>query len=46
MGAMRCAASGAATSNASNDALAPLNAHVTAMRFTPERILRTLRKVE
>jgi carbon-monoxide dehydrogenase large subunit len=32
--------------NAINDALAPLNARVTAMPFTPERILRALKKVE
>src|SRR2546428_9475224 len=31
--------------NAINDALAPFNARVTAMPFTPERILRALRKV-
>ncbi|HUG76939.1 MAG TPA: molybdopterin cofactor-binding domain-containing protein, partial [Burkholderiales bacterium] len=31
--------------NAVNDALAPLGARVTAMPFTPERILRALRKV-
>jgi len=35
----------AAVMNAVNDALAPLNARVTAMPFTPERILRALRKV-
>ena len=32
--------------NAVNDALAPFNARVTAMPFTPERILRALKKVE
>jgi len=31
--------------NAVNDALLPLNARVTAMPFTPERILKALRKV-
>jgi carbon-monoxide dehydrogenase large subunit len=31
--------------NAVNDALAPLGARVTAMPFTPERILKALRKV-
>jgi aerobic carbon-monoxide dehydrogenase large subunit len=31
--------------NAINDALLPLNARVTAMPFTPERILRALGKV-
>ena len=31
--------------NAINDALAPLNARVTRMPFTPERILQALRKV-
>ena len=31
--------------NAINDALAPLGARVTAMPFTPERILKALRKV-
>src|SRR3954467_9593200 len=31
--------------NAINDALAPFNARVTAMPFTPERILKALRKV-
>ena len=35
----------AAVMNAINDALAPLNARVTAMPFTPERILRALKKV-
>jgi len=35
----------AAVMNAINDALAPLNAQVTAMPFTPERILRALGKV-
>ncbi|MSQ64557.1 MAG: xanthine dehydrogenase family protein molybdopterin-binding subunit [Betaproteobacteria bacterium] len=35
----------AAVMNAINDALAPLNARVTAMPFTPERILRALGKV-
>jgi len=35
----------AAVMNAVNDALAPLNARVTAMPFTPERILRALGKV-
>ncbi len=35
----------AAGMNAINDALAPLNARVTAMPFTPERILRALKKV-
>jgi len=34
----------AAVMNAINDALAPLNAQVTAMPFTPERILRALKK--
>ena len=34
-----------AVMNAINDALAPLNARVTAMPFTPERILRALAKV-
>ncbi len=34
-----------AVMNAINDALAPLGARVTAMPFTPERILRALRKV-
>jgi carbon-monoxide dehydrogenase large subunit len=33
-----------AVMNAINDALAPLNARVTAMPFTPERILRALKK--
>ena len=33
-----------AVMNAINDALAPLNARVTAMPFTPERILRALGK--
>ena len=33
-----------AVMNAINDALAPLNARVTAMPFTPERILRALAK--
>src|SRR3954454_6757357 len=32
--------------NAINDALLPLNARVTAMPFTPERILKALKKVE
>src|SRR5207247_11215945 len=32
--------------NAINDALSPFNARVTAMPFTPERILRALKKVE
>jgi len=32
--------------NAINDALAPLNARVTAMPFTPERILQALKKVD
>jgi carbon-monoxide dehydrogenase large subunit len=36
----------AAVMNAINDALAPLNARVTAMPFTPERILRALGKVK
>ena len=36
----------AAVMNAINDALAPLDARVTAMPFTPERILRALRKVK
>ncbi|TMH59932.1 MAG: xanthine dehydrogenase family protein molybdopterin-binding subunit, partial [Betaproteobacteria bacterium] len=31
--------------NAINDALAPFNARVTAMPFTPERILKALGKV-
>jgi carbon-monoxide dehydrogenase large subunit len=35
----------AAVMNAINDALAPLGASVTAMPFTPERILRALGKV-
>jgi carbon-monoxide dehydrogenase large subunit len=35
----------AAVMNALNDALAPLNARVTAMPFTPERILKALKKV-
>jgi carbon-monoxide dehydrogenase large subunit len=35
----------AAIMNAINDALAPLNARVTAMPFTPERILKALKKV-
>jgi carbon-monoxide dehydrogenase large subunit len=35
-----------AVMNAINDALAPLHARVTRMPFTPERILRALRKVE
>ena len=35
----------AAIMNAINDALAPLNARVTRMPFTPERILQALRKV-
>jgi carbon-monoxide dehydrogenase large subunit len=35
----------AAVMNAINDALLPLNARVTAMPFTPERILKALRKV-
>jgi len=35
----------AAVMNAINDALVPLNARVTAMPFTPERILRALKKV-
>jgi carbon-monoxide dehydrogenase large subunit len=35
----------AAIMNAVNDALAPLNARVTAMPFTPERILKALKKV-
>ena len=34
-----------AVMNAINDALAPLNARVTAMPFTPERILKALRKI-
>jgi len=34
-----------AVMNAINDALAPLNARVTRMPFTPERILSALRKV-
>jgi CO/xanthine dehydrogenase Mo-binding subunit len=34
-----------AVMNAINDALAPLGARVNAMPFTPERILRALRKV-
>src|SRR5713226_4866829 len=32
--------------NAVNDALAPLGARVTAMPFTPERILKALKKVD
>jgi len=35
----------AAVMNAVNDALAPLGARVTAMPFTPERILQALKKV-
>ncbi|HEY5896577.1 MAG TPA: xanthine dehydrogenase family protein molybdopterin-binding subunit [Burkholderiales bacterium] len=35
-----------AVMNAINDALLPLNARVTAMPFTPERILKALKKVE
>jgi carbon-monoxide dehydrogenase large subunit len=35
----------AAIMNAINDALVPLNARVTAMPFTPERILKALAKV-
>jgi aerobic carbon-monoxide dehydrogenase large subunit len=35
----------AAVMNAVNDALLPLNARVTAMPFTPERILKALKKV-
>ena len=35
----------AAVMNAVNDALVPLNARVTAMPFTPERILKALKKV-
>jgi carbon-monoxide dehydrogenase large subunit len=35
----------AAVMNAINDALLPLNARVTAMPFTPERILKALKKV-
>jgi carbon-monoxide dehydrogenase large subunit len=35
----------AAVMNAINDALAPLGARVTAMPFTPERILKALKKV-
>jgi carbon-monoxide dehydrogenase large subunit len=35
-----------AVMNAINDALAPLDARVTAMPFTPERILKALKKVE
>ena len=35
----------AAVMNAINDALIPLNARVTAMPFTPERILKALGKV-
>jgi carbon-monoxide dehydrogenase large subunit len=34
-----------AVMNAINDALAPLGGRVTAMPFTPERILKALRKV-
>ena len=34
-----------AVMNAINDALAPLGARVTQMPFTPERILKALRKV-
>ena len=34
-----------AVMNAINDALAPLNARVTAMPFTPERILKALAKI-
>jgi carbon-monoxide dehydrogenase large subunit len=33
-----------AVMNAINDALAPLHARVTAMPFTPEKILRALKK--
>jgi carbon-monoxide dehydrogenase large subunit len=36
----------AAVMNAINDALAPLDARVTAMPFTPERILKALGRVE
>src|SRR5687768_4639884 len=36
----------AAVMNAINDALLPLNARVTAMPFTPERILRALGRVK
>jgi aerobic carbon-monoxide dehydrogenase large subunit len=36
----------AAVMNAINDALAPLNARVTAMPFTPERILKALGRVK
>jgi carbon-monoxide dehydrogenase large subunit len=35
----------AAVMNAINDALAPLDARVTSMPFTPERILKALKKV-
>jgi carbon-monoxide dehydrogenase large subunit len=35
----------AAVMNAINDALAPLNARVTRMPFTPERVLQALKKV-
>jgi aerobic carbon-monoxide dehydrogenase large subunit len=35
----------AAVMNAINDALAPLNARVTRMPFTPERILQAMKKV-
>jgi aerobic carbon-monoxide dehydrogenase large subunit len=35
-----------AVMNAINDALLPLNVRVTAMPFTPERILKALKKVE
>lgn len=35
----------AAVMNALNDALAPLNARITAMPFTPERILRALGRI-
>jgi len=35
----------AAVMNAINDALSPLNAQVTAMPFTPERILKALKRV-
>src|SRR5688500_7679718 len=36
----------AAVMNATNDALLPLNARVTAMPFTPQRILRALGRVK
>lgn len=39
------AGAAAAIMNAINDALRPLNAHLTNQPFTPERILKALRKV-